>query len=257
MGAVEHYLRAGQPRTALRVLVAAEADSNGAGQEATVGRALAAIPYTVATADLELMIDFAWCHLLVNRRRFLELVDQATWRAATSGLDGPLQPRLGILAATAAVVSCDWAMSADLARQALADLGDAWWRDPLGRFGWNLVAREVALSERWDESLDEIRRADLALKRDPQRRAAFEGTYALGLALAGQPVDALRVAGGVHQAADAANESILAVEVRAAEALAHLELGDRARALNELQHLTETPAEPMFYIRVLSSSGPG
>ena len=254
MESVEHYLRAGQPRTALRALVAAEADSNGAGREATVRRALAAIPLTVATVDLELMIDFAWCHLLVNRRRFLELVDQATWRAATSGLDGPLQPRLGILAATAAVVSCDWAKSADWAGQALADLGDAWWRDPLGRFGWNLVAREVALSERWDETLDEVRRADLALKRDPQRRAAFEGTHALGLALAGQPVDALRVAGGVHHAADAANESVLGVEVRAAEALAHLELGDRARALNELQHLTETPAEPLFYVRVLSSA---
>ena len=102
------------------------------------------------------MIDFAWCHLLVNRRRFLELADQATWRATASGLDGPLRPRLGMLAATAAVVSCDWAKSGELARQALADLGDAWWRDPLGRVGWNLVAREVALSERWDETLDEI-----------------------------------------------------------------------------------------------------
>ena len=60
-------------------------------------------------SDLEPMIDFAWCHLLVNRRRFLELADQATWRATTSGLDGHLRPRLGLLAATAAVVSCDWA----------------------------------------------------------------------------------------------------------------------------------------------------
>ena len=253
MLAVEHYLSAGQPRTALRALATNEPDSNDTGREATIRRALAAIPYTVATADLEPMIDFAWCHLLINRRQFLELVDQATWRATTSGLDGRLQPRLGILAATAAGVSCDWAKSADLARQALAELGDAWWRDPLGRFGWNLVAREVALSERWDETLDEIRQTDLALKRDPQRRAALEGTHALGLALAGQPVDALRVARGVHQAADAVDESIPGVEARAAVALAHLELGDRAHALQELQHLTETAAEPMFYVRVLSS----
>jgi LuxR family transcriptional regulator, maltose regulon positive regulatory protein len=252
--AVEHFLRAGQPQTALRVLAANEAGSNDARPEAPVRRAMAAIPYTVATADLEPMIDFAWCHLLINRRRFLELVDQAMWWGTTSGLDGPLQARLGLLVATAAAVSCDWAKSGELARQALADLGDAWWRDPLGRLGWNLVAREVALSERWDETLDEIRQADLALKRDPQRRAAFEGTRALGLALAGQPVDALRVAGGLQQAADEVKESIVRVEVRTAEAVSYLELGDRARAFRELQDLIETPAEPMFYVKVLSSA---
>ena len=36
MLAVEHYLLAGQPRTALRALVANEAASNDAGREATL-----------------------------------------------------------------------------------------------------------------------------------------------------------------------------------------------------------------------------
>ena len=74
-----------------------------------------------------------------------------------------------------------------LARQALAELGDGWWRDPLGRFGWNMLAREVALSERWDELSDEVHELDLALSRDPHRRVALEGTRALGEALAGRP----------------------------------------------------------------------
>ncbi len=193
--ALEHYVLAGRPETVLRVLAANQADSYGKGQGTTIGRSIVAMPETVMTAELEPMIDFAWCHLLVDRRRFLELVDQANWWATMFGSDSILQPRLNILAATAAVVGCDWEKSGDLAHQALTAMGDAWWRDPLGRFGWNLLARGVALSERWDESLEDVRQADLALKRDPQRRVAFEATHALGLALAGHPVDAAQGGG--------------------------------------------------------------
>ena len=85
-----------------------------------------------------------------------------------------------------------------------------WWRDPLGRFGWNMVAREVALDERWDELSDELREIDVMLSRDPHRRLALEGTRALGEALAGRPVDALRVVAGVRRAVDAAHLPILA-----------------------------------------------
>jgi LuxR family transcriptional regulator, maltose regulon positive regulatory protein len=111
----------------------------------------------------------------------------------------------------------------------------------------------VALSERWDETGDEVRETGLSLKRDPQRRIAFEGTRALGLALAGRPVDALRVAGGVRHAADVGNMTILRAELAAAEALAHRELGDRPRAVTELEELVTAPAETMFYVRILSS----
>ena len=200
------------------------------------------------------MIDYAWCHLLVNRRRFLELVDEATWWASCSPVDQTLQARLTMLQSVAAQVSCDWAEAGRLARQILLALGDSWWRDPLGRFGWNAVARDVALSERWDETSDEVRETDLSLKRDPQRRIAFEGTRALGLVLAGRPLDALRVAGGVRHAADVGNMTILRTEVAAAEALAHRELGDRPRAVTELEELATAPAETMFYVKVLAST---
>lgn len=252
--ALEHFLLAGQPAMALRLLAANEAELYDTGRETTIRRAIAAIPDTVVLSGLEPMIDYAWCHLLVNRRRFLELVDQAKWWGGQSEVGATLSARLTMLEATAAVVSCDWATSGTLAREALETLGDGSWRDPLGRFGWSAVARDVAFSERWDETLEDVRRADLALKRDPQRRIAFEGTHALGLALAGWPVDALRVVGGVDHAADVGNMSILRTELAAAAALAHRELGDRARALPELEELTGTPAETMFIVRVLSSA---
>ena len=251
--AFEHYILAGQPGSALRLLATNEALLYDSGRETTIRRAIAAIPDTVVTGDLEPMIDYAWCHLLVNRRRFLELVDQTTWRADHSPVDESLQVRLTMLRSVAAQVNCDWAQAGLLARQVLEALGDSWWRDPLARFGWNGVARDAALSERWDETSDEVRETDLALKRDPQRRIALEGTRALGLALSGRPVDALRVAGGVHHTADVGNMTILRAELAAAEALAHRELGDGPWAVTELEELVTAPAETMFYVKVLAS----
>ena len=165
--ALEHYLLAGQPRSALRLLAANEALLYDSGRETTIRRAIAAIPDTVVTGDLEPMIDYAWCHLLVNRRRFLELVDEATWWASCSPVDQTLQVRLTMLQCVAAQVSCDWAEAGRLARQVLLALGDSWWRDPLGRFGWNAVARDAALSERWDETSDEVRETDLLVETRP------------------------------------------------------------------------------------------
>jgi LuxR family transcriptional regulator, maltose regulon positive regulatory protein len=252
--ALEHFQLAGQPAMALRLLAANEAELYDTGRETTIRRAIAAIPDTVVLSGLEPMIDYAWCHLLVNRRRFLELVEQAKWWASQSAVQPGLRARLTMLEAVAAVVNCDWATSGALAREALETLGDSWWRDPLGRFAWNAVARDVALSEQWDETLEDVRKADLALKRDPQRRIAFEGTHALGLALAGRPADALRVMGGVDHAADVGNMTILRTELAAAAALAHRELGDRARALREIEELTATPAETMYFVRALCST---
>ena len=51
-----------------------------------------------------------------------------------------------------------WMDGGSLAREAMVSLGDAWWRDPLGRFVW-AIGREVALGERWDDSSDDVRSA--------------------------------------------------------------------------------------------------
>ncbi len=117
--ALEHFMLAGQPRKALRVLAANEADLYDTGRETTIRRGIAAISDDVVLADLEPMIDFAWCHLLVSRRRFLELVEQVKWVASQSPVDSALDARVTMIGAVAAVVRGDWATSGELARQAL------------------------------------------------------------------------------------------------------------------------------------------
>jgi LuxR family maltose regulon positive regulatory protein len=250
--ALEHWLAAGRPRNALRLLAATNAALYDAGHEATIRRTIAAIPADTATADIESMLQFAWCHLLLSRRQFVDLVDRATWWAERSVLDPTLGARLTMLRAIRATVTGHSAAGGALARDTKAAVGDGWWRDPVGRFAWNLVAREVALSEAWDDAADEVRQADLALGRDPERRLAMEATRALGEALAGRPVDALRASAGVRHAAAVPSMTVLRAELALAEAVAHREIGDRQRARSELHALSEVPAEPMLYCRILA-----
>jgi LuxR family transcriptional regulator, maltose regulon positive regulatory protein len=250
--ALNHWNLAGLSREALRLLSSEHAALYDSGQEGAVLRALAAIPSNVANTDLETMLEFAWCHLLVSRRRFAEAVEQASWWASRSTVDETGRARLRILQSMAATMSGRWVEGGALARQAMLDLGDASWRDPLGRYAWNMIARDLALSERWDDTDDELRDAQHALSRDHERRIAFEGTRALGEALAGRPVDAVRIAAGVSRAATVTNMTILGAELTTAEALAHLELGDRPRVLIELEALADTLAETVLYCRILA-----
>jgi LuxR family maltose regulon positive regulatory protein len=252
--ALEHWLRAGHPRAALRLLAASHAELCDDGQDEAVVRTIAAIPADVASSDLRAMLDYAWCHLQVDRHRFRELVETLTWWADHPGTDAALRPRVTMLQSFCATTAGRWIDGGTLARQALTTMGPAWWRDPLGRFGWNQVAREVALSEIWDETADDVREADMALSRDPERRLAFEGTRALGEALAGRPVDALRVAATVRSAAAVSNMAGLRFEVSLAEAVAHRELGERARALGELDALAGRPAGPNLSHVVLAAA---
>jgi LuxR family transcriptional regulator, maltose regulon positive regulatory protein len=251
--ALEHWLLAGRRRDALRLLAIKHTELYDSGRETTIHRTISALPRELATADVESMLEFAWCHMLVDRRSFLELVDQATWWADRSPPDETLRARLTMLRSIAATVSGDWLEGKALAERAMGSLGDSWWRDPLGRFGWNMVARTWALSECWNDTGDDVREADLALSRDPERRLTFEGTRALGEALAGRPADALRVAAGVRRAAEVTNMTILRTELAIAEAVAYRELGDRARALPVLEALADAPAETTLYCRILAT----
>jgi LuxR family maltose regulon positive regulatory protein len=158
-----------------------------------------------------------------------------------------------MMQSTVSVIQGDWAQSGSMAKQVIRGMGDLLWSDPVGRFAWNAVAREAALSERWDETADDVRDAELALRRDPERSLAFEGTRAVGHALAGRPVEALRAVAGVRRVASVTNLSVLRGELAIAEAIAHRELGDRSRAVTELRVLADTRAETMIYCRVLAS----
>jgi LuxR family maltose regulon positive regulatory protein len=253
IAALDQWLLADRPVDALRLLAATHAHLYDTGREATVIRVIDAIPPGVATRDLEAMVEYAWCHLLVNRRRFVELVEQLTWWVDRSTPGDTVRARVLMLRSAAAVMSGRWVQSGELARRAMHDLGENWWQDVLGRFGWNLAARELALAERWDDEGDDVHHAMLELGRDPERRLAFEGTRAVGLAIAGRPVDALRIAAGVRRAAAVSEMTILRAELELAEALAHRELGDRLRAQTELETLAAGPAETMVYCRILAS----
>jgi LuxR family maltose regulon positive regulatory protein len=252
--ALDHWLAAGRTRDALRLLGATHTELYDSGREATVRRTIAAIPLEDATGDLEAMIDYTWCHLLVSRSRFVELTDEMVWWADRLEPGAATRARLVMLRSIASTISGDWREGGRLGRRGMAELGESWWQDPLGRFGWNMVARDVALSERWDEDGDDVRAAERALGRLPERRLALEGTRALGLALAGRPADALRVVAGVRRSAELTIMTILRAELAVAEAIAHRELGDHERAVPELTSIASTPAETMVFCRVLASA---
>src|SRR4029079_15042309 len=95
------------------------------------------------------MLEYAWCHLLVVRRRFVGLVNGLT-RMVRDDLDlPPMQgARLEVLGSIAATLSGSWGNGASLARSALETVGDSWWLDPLAPVAWGMDARDLALSER-------------------------------------------------------------------------------------------------------------
>ena len=75
--ALDHWILAGQPRKALRLLAERCTTLYDAGREATIARALARLPAATDFGDLEAAIDLAWCSLLVDPDQFLREVDQA------------------------------------------------------------------------------------------------------------------------------------------------------------------------------------
>lgn len=248
--ALQHWVSAGRPEEALRLLAAETANLYDSGREATITQTIAAITPDIAATDLDSMIDFAWCHLLVDRRRFTEIVEQLDWWTTRSFPPPQQRIRVVMLQSMAATMNGRWVDGGVMAREALGSFGDGAWRDPYGRFAWNMVARQIALSERWDDSGDDVREAGLAMGRDPRRRVAFEASRALGEALAGRPVDALRIASGVRHATSVPQMTNLRAELGLAEALAHREMGERARAMEELAALADGSAEVMLFATV-------
>ena len=254
--ALEHWLLANQPRRALRLLANKQWDIYTASREGTLRRTIASIPIATSTADLDSMLEYAWCHVLISRRRFLELVEQMSWWIKRSGAEGDFHCRVTMLRSIAETVRGQWVVGGALAREVLENTGESWWTDPVCRFAWNVVANEIALNERWDNNSDQVRQAELAVCRDAALHMAFEGSRALGCAMAGRPVDALRVVDAVMPAI--ANQKMtflatnLVTELSTAEALAHREIGDHVRAKVELLALADSPLESMSFCRFIA-----
>ena len=227
--ALEQWLLAQRPREALRLLASRSTELYDRGREDTIVRTIESIPREVVATDVESLIDFAVSHILVSRSKFVEAVRQATWHADQFA-PNTTSAQIAALRSISLTMQGDWTLGGSLARQALAEFGDKWWADTAGRFAWNTSARNVALSESWDDNNPLVRDATVAMSRDAERGLSLVGVQALGEAMAGRPVDALRVAAGVRHAA--ATMSILRSELGIAEALARHEMEIRVGSRN-------------------------
>ncbi len=249
--ALDHWLAAELPQEALRLLSANAAVLYDTGREATIRRVMGSIPITVATSDITAMMQYAWCHMLVDVAGYVDAVSQASLAAESAEVDSGVRARLAMLEAVALTLTGDWGQGRVKVAESLARRVSGFRHDAVGRFAWNLVARGIALSDSWDDASDEVDEVRSTLASDAERQVAFEGTRALGLALAGRPIDAVRVAAGVRRVADVANMTILRAEISLAEALARRELGD-GRAAAELIALIGSATGPVTYSRAFA-----
>ncbi|TIC88090.1 hypothetical protein E8D34_07335 [Nocardioides sp. GY 10113] len=246
--AVRHWLRADRPRQALRSVAVNNGTLYDEGRESVVVQAVAQVPSEVVAGDLDAALDYAWAHVVVDRRVLLDTVDRIAELAARRDLDDRTRGRIGFMEAVAALHRGEWAAVPECAEAALAHFGARPWSDTLGRFGWNVLARGVALTERWDDEAPLVRRAHRMVAVDRPRQLAFEGTRALGLALGGRPLEALAVAADTEDHAHVASMSILSLELSLAEAVSHRERGERDRARTLLAGLAGRPTTPLPYV---------
>ena len=252
VAAIEHWLDAGEPGEALRLLAAISMSrlDTGSDPEAIV-RILERIPPEVSGADAASLVQYAWCHLRIDRSAFLDAVAAAEGALADGGTPQD-EGRLAVLRSASAWLAGEWRACIDQGRAGVELLADAAPLDPIGRFGWSLMAHGVALEERWSDGSADVGAGRAADVIDPERRLAHQGARAVGLALAGQPLDSLRIAAGVRRVAESAEMRMLRTELDIADAIAARELGDREEAAPALEDLASRSAYPCTYVQVLA-----
>ncbi len=249
--ALDHWLAAGDRRAALRRLSEIALGLSESGRAGLIARVLDAIPAEVTSADPESLVQNAWCRLFVDRAGFLDALAAAQSASDTAGA-GADGARLTILASAARFLAGDWPGCEALARQALIDLGDQAWQDPIGRAAWSLVSHGLALDESWHDGGHAVGEARIAVSNDAGRRMAFEGTRALGLALSGHPLDELRSAAGVRHLVDSTALATLRAELSLADAIVAREVGDHDRAEESLEQLAVQLTYPFSFVQLLA-----
>ena len=236
--ALKHWLAAARPDEALRLLAESSRELYDRGEQATVAQMARRIAPTVAGSDPGALMQYAFAQILVSRPEFLDTVSALRGvLERTDDVDVLTAQRASVFQAQADLVSGDWEAAEHGAYGAVDAVGPQAMSDPYLRFGWNIVARGTALLEQWDDRSERVIGSRSIVSREPERLTAWEGTRALGLALAGRPTDAIRVAAGVRRTADVANLMLLQAEIDAAEALAHFELGDLPAVQGQLDRL--------------------
>ena len=242
--ALDHWLLAACPKDALRVLAQLLLPLIETGRSARVVAALAQIPPVLVTADAQAALRYAWCQLAVGRSDFLDAlsVAESTVDAPTATAPGTSRRRVEILQAAAASLRVDWFQAAAQARRALDARAHRPVGDPVERFGWHLVSCGIALEERWDDRTPAVGEARAACLADPVSRWSFEGVRAVGLALAGRPLEARRLADAMRRPADGEEHETLRVGLALAGAVADRELDDRPSPHAVLEELASIPA---------------
>ena len=253
--ALDHWLAGDEPGEGLRLLSMSARELYDTGRQATVLQMLPRVRPQAAGTDPTALMQYAFPQLLVNRSGFLDTVDNLRRVLDLSpDVDAQTSQRAQVFAAQAALMTGDWQEAEQQSRAALGDAGPAAMSDPFLRFGWNLVARGVAMTERWDEQNPEVKDLLSQLGGDPDRATAGQGTRALGLALAGRSTDAIRVSAGLRRAAHVTNMMVLRAEIDTAEAIAHFELGDTEAARRQFtrirsEHVDAAPhAQGLAYL---------
>lgn len=249
MSALEHWSAAGEPREALRLLTALAVDLFESGRESDILRIVNQLSPHFVDASSEELIELAWCQLLLDRSAFDVAVAAVEARASVEGAPSARQL---ILQAASALVSGDWARCGELAQAAIDSMDKPAWLDSLGRFGWTLLSRSIVLDERWLDDGPEVGKVRQGVSYDSPRSLAFEGTRSVGLALAGQPLDAVRTVAGVRQFAEAGDMSTLRSELDLAEAIAIRELGDFEQAQHLLEPLAARSWYPNLFVHIVA-----
>ena len=240
--ALEHWRLAGRHRDALHLLSEVHLALSDAGRDDVVQHALDALPADVHATDFAATMEFTWCQVVVDRERFLAGLTRLTWWSQRDTVNGTLAARLALLQSVGAMIRGDWFDGGRSARQAMEGFGPDWILDPYGRFGFNLAARDVAMSERWHDGEPHVRRGRFELASDPVRRMSFEGVRALGEAVGGHPLAALQTTAGARNVAEETNIAILVGELRLAETIARREIGDHEGVIESLLRPCHTDA---------------
>ena len=228
--AIEHWLDGGDQGEALRLLASVAVSLVDGGRTGRVERFLDRIPPEVATATEAARVQHRWCRLLVG----------------APVPEDELAAESPVLRALAAYTACDWAAAATLGRAGSMD-------DPIGRYGWSIVAHSVAANEAWSDDDPLVEEARAAVAGHSDRRLAHECARAVGLALAGHPLDAVRVAAGVRPLVEAAAMATLRVVLDLADAVAARELGDWGAAATGLRELAASGcSHPSTYVGVVA-----
>lgn len=237
--ALDHWLCAERYADALRVLSELALPWLESGRSAEILDTIDLVPADAVNADPISAIRYAWCRLIAEPGRHLDAVSAA--EALAVDAPEPSRSRLETLRAVSWWYRADRHRAAEIARNALAETG-AGESDPVDRFGWRLFSSSIALDERWDDGAPEVLGARAACLSDDASRWAFEGSRAVGLALAGRPLESQRVVDDAMRLAAA--EPHPTVHLLLARAIAARELDHREAAGTVLADLVGTPTYP-------------